>query len=218
MSDLKSDLWTRVRPVLENLEDHWAEDCGLSRTAVVESATTKDGATTVDPVALLVTSMAFGYGGRPYGPDRVMKMLSTPMIEKSCSDIFEAAQLGPEKGFAALYKDKRTRVNQLSASMGSKYLYFASSSLSNRSRSLINDDNVFQAMRVLGLTEAANPKTAYTTHYIRAVAWMHDAASEINAASAGPKNISGEEVEYALFQYADWQRRRVRLAIIESRN
>jgi hypothetical protein len=175
-------------------------------------------AATVDPVAILVTSMVFGYGGNSYGPDRVYTMLETPNVEQCCDEIFAAAQDGPENGFAALYEDKmKTRVTNLGASMGSKYLYFGSSSLMDSSRSLINDENVFHAMRALGFDDSADPELAYTEQYVRAVRWMHKAAVDVNNRGDVKRSIGGDDVEFALFQYANWKRRSDRLEGIEAR-
>jgi hypothetical protein len=121
------------------------------------------------------------------------------------------------RAFQALFEGKETRVTELRASMGSKFLYFASSSLAGPFRSLINDENVYHAMKLLGLDVAADPHLAYTDEYVRTVSWMHGAASDVNSEVGAKLIVSGDDVEYALFQYESWKRRKDRLEGISVR-
>jgi hypothetical protein len=208
---IDASLWTRIEPALECLEDSWARDVGITREAVIEAATYRtDGKDPIDPLALLATSTIFGYGTESYGPDRLRWMLDTNDVASTCNEIFTAAQAGPKDGFACLYEGKKTRIKHLAASMGSKYLYFASHGVSGASRSLINDERVFEAMELLEIPERANPAEAFTVQYVEAVKWMHDMAAEINSFDS-TLEVGGEDVEYALFQYSAWKRRRDRL-------
>jgi hypothetical protein len=183
---------------------------------VVEAATLGIDEGVVDPLALLATSTIFGYGTDPYGPSRLLKMLNSANVARTCDEIFAAAQTGPKDGFACLYQGRETRIKHLAASMGSKYLYFASHDVSGASRSLINDERVFQAMKSLEIPERADPEEAFTVQYVAAVKWMHEMAIELNSADS-TLGVEGEDVECALFQYATWKRRRDRLQAIDAR-
>ena len=86
--------WRKVGPVLEDLEDRWSQEGGISRAAVVDIA--ED-----DSLRLLVTSMVWGFGTVPYGPARVQTMLSTPHLTSELKGIAFAATGGAALGFAA---------------------------------------------------------------------------------------------------------------------
>lgn len=215
LSGIETSLWSRIQPALERLEDCWARDFGITRAAVVEAATSGINKGVVDPLALLAPSTIFGYGNEPYGPSRLRRMLNSGNMALTCEEIFTAAQTGPKDGFTCLYEGKKTRINCLSRSMGSKYSYFASHGVSGTSRSLINDERVFQAMESLEIPERASPGEASTVEYVAAVNWMHGMAIEINLADS-TLGIEGDDVECALFQYATWKRRRDRLLAIDA--
>jgi len=192
-------------PALEDLEDRWADDDGITRSAVTEVA----GA---DPVRLLVTSMAWGFGSLPYGPSRTAKMLATPHAASILGDIAEAARGGPGPAFAALFRRGRARIPGLSIAMGSKVLYFAAGGLAaRRSDPLIYDANVYWALANLegGWPGAPDPGRRMSAEdYARYVARMDGYAEE--------SGLGRDDVEVALFRTTRWLRRRRRLARIQS--
>ena len=212
-TSIAPDLWeSRISPALERLEDSWARDIGIHRDAVVNAAAVGD-AGTVDPVALLVASMAWGFGPRGYGPARALKMLNTPGVEQLAAEIYIAARTSPADGFGALFKEGKARINGLSVSMGSKFLYFASWDL-GAEQSLITDTILYSNMKSLGISQALNPERfVESSQYAQTVKWMHDTAEALNSYESTP-SANGSDVECALFQYKTWKRRKDRRAAL----
>lgn len=192
-------------PALEDLEDRWADDDGITRSAVTEVAGT-------DPVRLLVTSMAWGFGSLPYGPSRTAKMLATPDVASVLGDIVESARADPGHAFAALFRHGRPRIRGLSIAMGSKVLYFAAGGLeARRSDPLIYDANVYWALTNLegGWPDAPDPARRMSSEdYAGYVATIDGYAEEFG--------LARDDVEVALFQATRWLRRRRRLARVQT--
>lgn len=193
-------------PALEDLEDRWATDGGIARAAVTEVA----GG---DPVRLLVTSMAWGFGSIPYGPSRTAKMLGTRNVEGVLAEIVEAAQGGAETAFSALFCNGKARVSELSIAMGSKVLYFAAGGrAAQRGDPLVYDANVHWALTTLegAWPDAPDPgKRMSSERYASYVNRIDGYALE--------SGLARDDVEVALFGASRWLRRRRRVAEREQR-
>ncbi len=193
-------------PALEELEDRWAGDGGIARAAVADVGRN-------NAVSLLVASMAWGFGSRPYGPARTARMLATPYVAVVLAEIAEAAQAGAQDGFSALFRDGKARVAGLSIAMGSKLIYFAAGGLATESGDpLVYDRNVHWALLTLegGWPQAPDPgKRMYPRDYDTYVSRIDGYAVDFG--------LSRSDVEVTLFDAATWLRQRRRLAEIEQR-
>jgi hypothetical protein len=186
----------RVHPVLTRLEDAWADDEGITRSAVAAAA---DG----DPIGLLVASMVWGFGTLAYGPKRTLDMLMAPDVEDSATRIIAAAAVSPEDGFRALFADRRAVIPGLSIAMGTKLLYFAAPPQGGVVTPVVYDVVVHRVLRELAPNlKAPSPRGYMTGDQYRAVCkWMSDIAEAVG------EGRRADDVEYALFQYPIWARR-----------
>lgn len=191
-----------VRDVLEVLEDSWATEKGISRTAVRLAG---QG----DPRRLLVASMVWGFGGLGYGPARTAKMLTTSELAHKLGFITDAARESPTNGFSALFHKRRPVIKGLSIAMGTKLLYFAASPQEDEVTPVVYDSVVAAALQELDPeVNAPNPaKRMDSVQYQVVCGWMADRATE------SCNGLMCDDVEYALFQYAMWNRRRTRLLV-----
>ncbi len=188
----------RIKDVLVALEDAWVADPrGLSRDAV-----SKAGGD--DPVQLFVAVMVWGFGSLPYGPARTEKMLADTGFEKSVTQIMEKARQSPEDGFGSLFVDRRPVVPGLNISMGTKLLYFCSPPIAQTPTPIVYDIVVYSALKQLAPDLAAPSPRGYVTaaKYAEVCKWMADVAQQADG------DLKADDVEYALFQYPTWVRRK----------
>jgi hypothetical protein len=188
----------RISEVLVALEDAWVADPrGLSRDAV-----SKAGGD--DPVQLFVAVMVWGFGSLPYGPARTEKMLAETSFEKSVTQIMENARQSPEDGFRSLFVDGRPIIPGLSIAMGTKFLYFCSPPIAQTPTPVVYDIVVYNALKLLAPDLAAPSPRGYVTaaKYAEVCKWMADVAQQADGA------LKVDDVEYALFQYSTWVRRK----------
>lgn len=188
-------------PALEDIEDRWAADGGITRAAVRDVGRT-------DAVRLLVASMAWGFGSIPYGPSRTAKMLNTLDAATALAEIVEKAHDGADIAFSSLFSwEGKSRVKNLSIAMGSKVLYFAAGGLdSTDDDPLVYDTNVYHALRNLdgGWADAPDPgkrvsSDLYASYVRRIDGYARDSG------------LSRSDVEVALFEASPWLRRRRRI-------
>ena len=188
----------RIRDVLVALEDAWVADPrGLSRDAV-----SKAGGD--DPVQLFVAVMVWGFGSLPYGPARTEKMLADTSFEKSVTQIMEKARQSPEDGFRSLFVDRRPIIPGLNISMGTKLLYFCSPPNPQTPTPIVYDIVVYNALKQLAPDLAARSPRGFVTaaKYAEVCKWMADVAQQAGG------DLKADDVEYALFQYSTWVRRK----------
>jgi hypothetical protein len=141
-------------------------------------------------------------------------MLKTAGVADVAAHIYEAANTSPKDcGFGALFKEKKSRIEGLSVSMGTKFLYFASWERGTN-QAIIRDKVLYSNMKSLGIGEALNPERHVSAStYATTVGWMQETAQFLN--NRVPElSVSGGDVECALFQYKIWKRRQDRLAVL----
>jgi hypothetical protein len=187
---------------LEALERGWAREDGISRVAVRKVGKG-------NPVALLVASMAWGFGNLPYGPARTVNMLRTPGFEGCAAQIIRGAALSPAEGFQALFSDGRPKIKGLSIAMGSKLLYFASPPRTGKATPVVYDQVVYKALvELTPELKSLDPRRRRTgVEYARVCQWMSRVAKELG------DGRRADDIEYALFQYPRWARRQESLKL-----
>lgn len=191
-----------AQPTLDELEYAWATDGGVTRQAVAQAGS-------ASPVALLVASMVWGFGTLPYGPARTTKMLRSPGVDEAAAAIVAAARSTPEEGFQSLFANRRPVIEGLNIAMGTKLLYFASPPRDDAPTPVVYDVVVHAALTALAPDlDSPNPRKFTTAvRYQQVCKWMADTARDAGA------GIRADDVEYALFQYPTWARRRESLRI-----
>lgn len=102
-----------------------------------------------DPIALLVASMAWGYGNTGYGAKHLREMLADPVsVRGTLEQVLNALdEKGLAAGFCLLFDELgRARIPHLGVAFGTKFLYFARYESALRPRPLIYDARVAHAV------------------------------------------------------------------------
>lgn len=97
-----------------------------------------------DPIALLIVSMAWGYGNTGFGAKHVKEMLANPAdVRGVLLEVLSALDDGDlSAGYCLLFDKGRARIPHLGVAFGTKFLYFARYESTLRPRPLIYDARV----------------------------------------------------------------------------
>lgn len=101
-----------------------------------------------EPLALLIASMAWGYGNTGYGAKHLREMLANPSAVRGVLDEVLSALDGGDlsAGYCRLFEKGRARIPHLGIAFGTKFLYFARYESMLRPRPLIYDARVAHAV------------------------------------------------------------------------
>ncbi|MGV9710011.1 8-oxoguanine DNA glycosylase OGG fold protein [Gordonia sp. NPDC003424] len=177
--------------VFDELCAHVVENGGIKRAFIHDRAD-------IDPVAVFLLSMVWGYGRVGYGPARTAAILRQPTAAANIVGIVNAARTeGANAGWRALFRTHRIR--GLNMSFGTKLLYFAGYTTAHRPRPLILDELVRVAFHdVVSADMPLRPRYVRHDDYGRYVAAADEWADELGGADV---------LEFALF---DLQQQRTR--------
>jgi hypothetical protein len=157
------------------------------------------------PVAEFVAAMIWGFGLTPYGPHRLVGMLTESRDDQpplmTIEQIMGTAQRkGAAAGFGALWRNGRSRVYGLGIAFGTKALYFAADDGTPGPRPLVLDQFVYagtqrliETNQILLGAPVPDPRRYLTSQrYEDYCKWAADILED--------PTVAAELVEFVLFQ------------------
>lgn len=182
-------------PLYQRLRDHIAKENGIARYFV-------HGLAAAEPMELFLASMAWGWGTVGYGPYRVGSIIKDAGNRRNIATIIDTVREGKvtdgspgRRGWKALLGDNR--VPGLGMAFGTKLLYFAGYTLTERPRPLILDARVRRDLVCYAGGTVAPIGSIVTGEQYEAYLELAEEWSGDPRWGQGP-----DVVEYALFQNA----------------